>query len=300
MSMMFDKKRIPDLNKVVVDALELFLKKKLPRLQLGDYKRPLVVGSGNSAVTGKIIMKERDAVFADEGNYLDKLKNIRSIDGAILISASGGKHAPVIAKELRKRKIETILMTNNSEALASKFVNQTFVFPKNVEPYTYNTSTYLSMIMSKTKENPKKILLKLKEITTKIPRNFKKYDAYYIMVPEKFDLVREMFVTKFDELFGPMISGRVFTLEQTKHAKTVVQSKKEFFVGLGYENKMFGKHRLNVSLSKNADFGEMIAVGYYIIGYIQNQNKSYFKDNILEYTKKASKIFGQKISPIVK
>ncbi|MAG53075.1 MAG: hypothetical protein CMH62_03885, partial [Nanoarchaeota archaeon] len=220
------------------------------------------------------------------------------IDGAILISASGTKHAPIIAKELRRRK-KTILLTNNHNAPASKFVNKTFVFPKNVEPYTYNTSTYMSILIAKTKENPKKILKQIDKI--KIPKTFRKYDAFYIFVPEKFDLVREMFLTKFDELFGSKISGRVFTVEQTKHAKTVVPSKKEFFIGLGCDDKykMFGKHKMCVPLSPKADYAEVLAVGYYVIGFIQKQHPQYFKDNIEAYTKEASKLFKYEIKPIV-
>lgn len=49
-----------------------------------------------------------------------------------------------------------------------------------------------------------------------------RYDAFYLMVPPALDSIREMFLTKFDELFGPLVSARVFTFEQTKHAKTVL------------------------------------------------------------------------------
>jgi hypothetical protein len=42
-----------------------------------------------------------------------------------------------------------------------------------------------------------------------------------------------MFLTKFDELFGPLMSARMFTFEQTKHAKTVVASEPELFINQG-------------------------------------------------------------------
>ena len=226
--------KLPYLDKVVIDALNLFKKSKLPKLNL-KYKRPLVLGSGNAAVTGRIIFADKDAIFADEGNYKQKLKAIKNIDGAILLSASGGKHAPIIAKDLKKRKIETVLITNNPNAEANQFVKKSFFYPKNTEPYTYNTSTYMGMILGKTKESPQKILNLIKK--TKTPKNLKKFNAFYIIVPTEFDNVRELFQTKFDELFGPIINGRVFTIEQTKHAKTVVPSDKEFFIGICYNNK---------------------------------------------------------------
>ena len=260
--------KLPDLDKVVLDALNLFKKSKLPKLNV-KYKRPLVLGSGNAAVTGRIIFANKDAVFADEGNYKQKIKAIKNIDGAILISASGGKHAPIIAKDLKKRKIETILITNNPTAEANKFVKKTYFYPKNTEPYTYNTSTYMGMILGKTKESPQKIISLIKKIRT--PRNLKKFNAFYIIVPTEFDNLRELFQTKFDELFGPKINGRVFTIEQTKHAKTVVPSDKEFFIGLGYNNKLFGKkqNRLNITLPKSAGPATVMALGYHIIGQIQ-------------------------------
>ena len=290
--------KLPYLDKVVIDALNLFKKSKLPKLNL-KYKRPLVLGSGNAAVTGRIIFVDKDAIFADEGNYKQKLKAIKNIDGAILLSASGGKHAPIIAKDLKKRKIETVLITNNPNAEANQFVKKSFFYPKNTEPYTYNTSTYMGMILGKTKESPQKILNLIKK--TKTPKNLKKFNAFYIIVPTEFDNVRELFQTKFDELFGPIINGRVFTIEQTKHAKTVVPSDKEFFIGLGYNNKLFGKkqNRLNVTLPKSAGPATVMALGYYIIGQIQKQHPNYFKNNITNYTKQTSKMFKSTIKPIV-
>jgi len=294
---MSNPKDLIDLDKCVIDALELFAKHKLKPLNISRFKRPLVVGSGNAAVTGKIIFKDSDAVFADESNYKQKLKSIKDIDGGILISASGGKHAPIIAKELKKRNKKVILITNNKNALAKPYSDKMYVLPKNPEPYTYNTSTYMGIILSKTKENPKTILNHVKKIKTP---NFKKYDSFYIIVPDEFDNLRELFLTKFDELFGPKISGRVFTPDQTKHAKTVVPSDKEMFISIGYDNKIWGKHRYNVKLSKSAKAAEFMAITYYIIGKIQKQNPPYFKNNILAYTQKASKLFNQEISVIVK
>lgn len=295
--MEFDKSKLINLDECVLNALKLFINNGLPELKLERFKRPLVVGSGNAAVTGKILFDDKDAVFADEGNYSQKLDALKEIDGCILISASGGKHAPLIAKEVRKRNLPVLLLTNNKHALAKEFADETYVFPKNPEPYTYNTSTYLGMILAKTKENPKEILDFILQL--KIPNDFSKYDAFFLIVPEEFDLAREMFLTKFDELFGPKISGRVFTPEQTKHAKTVVPSETELFISFGYKNELFGNERLDIPLPENAGYASIIAVVYYLIGHIQKQNLPYYKDNIEAYAKKASEIFGQEIKPIV-
>src|SRR3989344_3343550 len=283
------KEILIDLDIAVIRALNLFSKEKIPKISI-KFKKPLVVGSGNALVAGRILFDEKDSIFADEGNYKNKLKRI---DGAVLISASGGKHSPGIAKYLKKKKIKTILLTNNENALASEFVSKFYVFPKNKEPYTYNTSSYLSMVLGKTKENSKDILKEVKKI--KVP-NLRKYDSYYFVIPRKYELVREMFLTKFDELFGSRITGRVFTIEQTKHAKTIVSSEKELFVYIGEKSEMFGEHKNHFHINpKTLNYGMLIALGYYFIGKIQKQNPDYFKRNIGRYVKEASKLFGQKI-----
>jgi len=262
-------KEFIDLDTCVEDALKLFEKEKIPKISI-SYKRPLVVGSGNAAVTGRIIFADKDAIFADESSYEQKLKSAK-VDGAVLLSASGGKHAPILAKALKKKKISTTLLTNNKDALAIPYVDKSYVFPKNPEPYTYNTSTYLSMIFGKTKEDPKTTQDFIKKsIKNKIP-DFSKYTAFFIIVPNELDSIREMFTTKFDELFGGRINGRVFTEDQVKHAKTLVETNKECFIGLGVNNTDWGLVRYNFPLPKNAKAAAAIAVGYWIIGQIQKQ-----------------------------
>jgi hypothetical protein len=66
--MIFNKKDLIGLEECVINALNLFTKSSLPKLNLGNFKRPLGVGSGNSAVTGKVLLEDKNAIFADEGN----------------------------------------------------------------------------------------------------------------------------------------------------------------------------------------------------------------------------------------
>lgn len=300
----FTANTLPDLDVVTLGALELFSKEKLPFVNFRQFKRPLVVGSGNAAVTGKLLFDDVDAVFADESSYLRKLSAIDSIDGAYLLSASGGKHAIEIAQVLKERGIECILLTNNENAPARQFLpaSSVHVFPKNREPYTYNTSTYMGMILSKTHENPIAISLFINaHVLPLIPSNFSSYDAFYFIVPAEFNDVREMFKTKFDELFGPKLMARIFTLEQTKHAKTVIPLQNELFVSFGEADELFGapQNRLNIPLPEEADYAAMMAIGYVFIGHIQKQLHPYYKERIAAYTKETSEAFGSVISPIV-
>jgi len=299
----FDLKHLPDLDVAVLGALELFQKKEPPELNIKKYKRPLVVGSGNAEATGRIIFEDTDAVFASESNFESKLEHIPDIDGVILISASGGKHAPVIAKYAKDIGKSVILITNNQNAEAAKFIedDKIFVFPKNREPYTYNTSTYMGMILGKTNEDPEKIQKFIQQqIDTLTFPDFSQYNKYFLIIPPKFSGIIRMLEVKFIELFGRKIARDVETSEYMKHAVTVVPSG-ELFVSFGEENTMWGEpdQRLHIPLPENAGYAAMMAIGYYVIAQIQKQHPPYFKDNITLYTEKASNVFGSIINPIV-
>lgn len=296
----FNLKNIPNLDVCVLGALELFSDTKIPKIEV-PFKKPLIVGSGNAEATGKILFEDKDAIFASESNFEEKLKKINLIDGIVLISASGGKHAPIIAKTAKKIGKKVVLITNNQNALAKEYSDRVFVFPKQREPYTYNTSTYIGMILGKTHENPREIydfiISKIDKI--KIP-NFKKYNKYYLIVPTRFSGIIRMLNVKFIELFGRRVARDVETSEYVKHATTVVPSE-ELFISFGEPNNVWGKkkNQLCVPLPENSDYGAMMAIGYYIIGKIQKAHPPYFKNNILDYTKNVSKIFKQEITPIV-
>ena len=174
--------------------------------------------------------------------------------------------------------------------------------PKQMEPYTYNTSTYMSMMLSVSDEKPEKIRSFIEGVVAPlITEKFREQKAFTLILPTKFDVLKGLFMTKFDELFGPELVGRAFTIEQIKHAKTVIPSDKEFFISFGEDNSRYGKeeNRLNVPLPENCGPAGLMAIVYYVIGNIQKQHPPYFKENIVAYTKFASELFGDKIEPIV-
>ena len=299
----FSLKNIPDLDVCVLGALELFMNSKIPKIDL-PYKKPLVVGSGNAEATGRIIFEDKDAVFASESNFENKLKSIKNIDGVVLVSASGGKHAPLIAKISKRYNKHITLLTTNQNASALEYLDKKhkydlFVFPKQREPYTYNTSTYMGMILGKTRENPKQIYNFIKNKIDKMSfPKLSNYNKFYLIIPVEFSGIIRMLNIKFIELFGRKIAREVETEEYIKHATTVVPSK-ELFISFGEKNDKFGKSRLNIPLPKNSDYATMMAISYYVIGKIQKSHPPYFKKNIKKYTDDISKIFKQKINPIV-
>jgi len=302
----FTLDNIPDLDLAVLGALELFQKEPLPKLSLDIYKRPLVVGSGNAEATGKIIFQDFDAIFASESDYEAKLKAIENIDGVVLVSASGEKHAPIIAKTAKKYNKHVTLITNSRDSSANKELDHKheydeYIFPKNREPYTYNTSTYMGMILGYTGENPTEIYTFIQNQLSKVTfPDLARYDKFYLIVPPQFSGIIRMLEVKFIELFGRNIARDVETSEYVPHATTVAPSD-ELFISFGYENKTWGKpeNRLNIPLPENAKYGAMMAVGYYVVSQIQKQHKPYFKENIASYTEQVAKIFGNTINPIV-
>jgi hypothetical protein len=295
---------IPDLDVVTLGALELFAETSVPVVDFKQFNRPLVVGSVNGAIAGELIFSDANSVFADESDYLEKISVNADIDGAFLLSASGAKHAIVIARELTERGIDTVLLTNNNEAPAAQYLQKENVhtFPKNREPYTYNTSTYMGMMLSKTHEDPIALISFIQnQVLPTIPDNLSKYKAFCLIIPPHYNAMSAMFRTKFDELFGPELVGRSFTTEQMKHAKTVVLSDKECFLAFGEENTMFGlpENRITIPLPEGHNLATMLAITYFVIGYIQKQFPPYFKRDIAKYVEGASNIFGAKIDVIV-
>jgi hypothetical protein len=104
---------------------------------------------------------------------------------------------------------------------------------------------------------------------------------------------------KFVEMFGRKVPYSIYSSEYIKHATTVVERKDELYISFGKKNSLWGKNRLHVPLPKDAGYGTMMAISYYIMGQIQKSRPPWFKKNIEDYMKKASKVFGKKMSPIV-
>jgi D-arabinose 5-phosphate isomerase GutQ len=301
-----ETEKLINLDECVLNALKLLADSKtdLPEVDFDSFGKPLVVGSGNAAATGRIIFADKDAVFANESTYETKLKNIPIIDSVALFSASTSKHAPEIASTAKEKNKKVVLLTCNPDATTMKNIDKVYVFPYAPEPYTYNTSTYMGMILAKTKENAQQILDYIRkdvdQVLNEFSPGFDKFDAFFLLVPKEFDLIRIMLQTKFVELFGRRVARDVFTWEQAMHATTLVPYDSELFISFGYENKWWGKHKLHIPLPENAGYAAMMAIGYYVIGKIQVQKPAWFKENVAHYCKEAKKWFGKEMPLIVR
>ncbi len=160
----------------------------------------------------------------------------------------------------------------------------------------------MGMLLSNTQEDPSKIRTYIEsELVPQIPDGLASYTAFYFIIPERFTVMAEMFETKFNELFGPMVPFRVFTNEQTKHAKTVIPLDTELFVSFGEPHPYYGRKggRLSIDVPEWMEAAGFMALVYTFIGNIQKQLPPYYKEHIVEYTKEVSSVFGSAIDPIV-
>jgi hypothetical protein len=300
----FTENSLPDLDIVTLGALELFQENKPKSLDFSKHKKPLVVGSGNAISTAKILFENTSAIFANESDYKEKLENKDlGIDSVYIFSASGGKHAPILAKAAKEKKIPTYLITctNNSQAEEIVGKENATITKKNREPYTYNTSTYLGWVLAKTGEDPKEIQDFIEtKIKPQIPHNFIHYTGYLLVTPDKFVSLNPLFEVKFIELFGRKLARDVKSSEELKHAITVVPSNTELCINFTGNKVDFVGDELKIDIPEHFGQAAMMAITYYIIGFIQKQNQPYFKENIKEYIKRNSVgDFGKAISTIV-
>lgn len=287
----FDENNLLSLDEVVLWALELFENTKLPNIDISDFKRPLVFWSWNAITTAKIIFSRIDALFCDETNFLEYLE--RNIDWVVIMSASWEKHASISAEIAKSRWIKTKLITCNESSTAWDILwkENTFITPKNREPYTYNTSTYLWWVLAYTWEDSKEIKYFIKNTIDPILEkiDFSNYDSYLFVTPDKFSLVNQLFIVKFIELFGRKIARDVFSYEQIKHAITVVSHEKELAISF-WEWEFFYKwNSLKIPLPDNCWLWTMIAIWYYLVGKIQNSYPQYFKESIWRYIEDLNK-----------
>ncbi len=295
---------IISLDEDVLLALDFFIKNPPPLLSVEKFNLPFVVGSGNAYNTGLIIFSGKAALFADESNFkelvraFEKAMQSKLITQAVVISASGGKDSVWEIKLAKKYGLKTTLLTTKSNSDAAKIADEVLVYQSIDEPYTYNTSTYMGMILSETKENPAGI----KSYVTSLlfPENFDSYASYSFVLPDKFMNICPMLDIKKDELFGPQVSVRAFSQGHARHAKFVHRPTNDLVVSIGEKNNYFGhpKHRWDIDLPQAMNFGGIMALTYYIIGKVQKSKPPYFKQNIRNYVNDyGPKAYGTNTKP---
>jgi len=279
-----------NLDQGVIQALNFLQNIKLPVLNTKKFKFPIVVGSGNAFNAGQILFSQQPAFFSDETNFKNdvikykKLIKNKTISEAIIISASGEKDSIWELQLAKKNNLKTVLLTCSPDSNATKIADEVIVYPKINEPYTYNISTYLSMILSAGKDQPKNILKFLQKL--KLRSGFKNFESYSFILPDKFSAITPMLDIKKSELFGSKLSIRSFSFGQARHAKFVIRDKSELVITFGSEKNLYfgeAKSRWQITLPSGVDFAFIFCLTYYLIGQIQKNKPPYFKKNIKKY-----------------
>lgn len=289
------------LDETVIDALTFFEKNKPPQFHVSRYTLPFVVGSGNALNAGKIIFSKHAAIFADESNFQLLMKSYTPVvktgvvKQAVIISASGEKDAVWEVELAKKNGLQTTLLTCAPSSSAAQIADHVLVFKSIAEPYTYNTSTYLGMILSSTHENPKRIRQYVHDI--KLPARFDTYTSYAFILPDAYSHIAPMINIKSDELFGPHLMLRACSQGHARHAKFVHPWHKELVISIGESNTHFGhpRHRWDLKLPASTNFATVMSTCYYLCGKIQSVKPQYFKKNIPNFCKDyGPKAYGRK------
>ena len=123
--------------------------------------------------------------------------------------------------------------------------------------------------------------------------DFSQFSSFFLVIPDEFVLLREMFEVKFIELFGRKVARDIFSYEQMKHATTVVQDSGELFLCFGNDTwVVYGEHQINLPIFDTKWYAAMMLVGYYVIGLIQESLPPYFADSIEDYCVRAKALSG--------
>lgn len=315
----------------------------IPRFEdtpAAKFERPLLIGSGLSENTLAIMYDGQTSFISNESNYqaeFEKWKDV-GVDGIVIMSISGGKHSPSIASWASQQGLDTVLLTCNPQTQVLNDPNiQGVVFPSpsrhatdkktnptsDPEPLTYNFATYTSFMISRTGEDAKKALDYINNVVKPIvdgfheTRDLGSYSSFFGMVSTKFNLLANRGIVKFQELFSQQYGVDFCTVEDAKHAKTVVPTllhpteehtdpnsdtkieyKKELFMTFGTENEVYGnsEDRLNIPLPEGAGYATATAVLYYVVGRIQKELPALYKFNVANYAEVQGQLFGSKMN----
>ena len=280
---------LPTLDEIVLGTLDFFAREAPPVFDISKFSLPLVVGSGNAMHTGKILFSKQAAISADESSFRTVISSYASviekglITDAVVISSSGEKDSIWEIELAKEKKLHTTLLTCKPQSSAAKLADVVYAYKSIAEPYTYNTSTYLGMILSTTGEKAAEIKTFIDQLA--IAPGFDDYLSYAFILPDEYGNVAPMIEIKRDELFGPHVMVRAVTQSHARHAKFVHPWEKELVITLGSENTFFGDpaHRWDISLASQASFGTVIALTYYLCGLIQKAKPDYFMQHIEQF-----------------
>ena len=287
--------RYPSLREVALHAVAHLSRREVPRLPRIPHCS-LIIGSGNAAATGKALYPAM--IHATESDYHEKLSAARHV---VLISASGAKHAPSIARQAREAEKRVLLITTNPDAPAKAYAERTIITPAVEEPYTYNTSTYAGMLAMLPEKHEWKQVHQLDKKSIRIIPGRKPRMITFIL-PARLAWLKDFILTKGDELFAPRIAFRAFTSEEVKHAKTIIPDKREYFILLTTPDRavrILLQERWQTRLIlPEASKAVSLLMTYVLIGRLQEAMPDWFGTHLPAYEKLLQNVFPEQANPL--
>jgi len=182
-------KKIEKLDYYALKAAEDLAKWEYPNLEIKKSSRNIFVGSGDADNTGRILAQNFGGCGFSVVDYKMFFENNPERDSDIyIVNASGAKDGLKMAQWLTENNWQPKLVTSNPEPPAGKFLKSEdiFVFPANIEPPTYNVSTYAAMIYGILREDVAGLADRIKNL--KVP-DLRKYKFIYFLAGDKYEIV---------------------------------------------------------------------------------------------------------------
>jgi hypothetical protein len=310
-----------------IETLDYYVGKGLDFFEAaGDYalalppcKRPLVIGSQSGYWAGVQMFRSARRAFASakevNAQYVIDTE-AASLDGVVLVSATGSRQMVPLADYALKRDLPVYLIVCKANSQVTKEFKSNAKYTEILvggmdrapaEPPTINTNTYGRMLQGVTHEDPRVI----RRLLTAMPKpvgGYTRASALTIIVSDRMEAVGEMVGWKINgEKIGRQAGGIAKYLTNLMHGAFVVDAPGELYVALGLNAKeqaalakvleaVPSERKLTVDLpeGQNGPLAVMLA-GYSIVGRFQEKFPA-FQNNIPHYAQRSAK--WEWISPL--
>lgn len=186
-----NNQKVEKLDYYVTETLNNLDKWTYPDVDIKPDDTNIFLGSGSAACVAQLFTYKLGGLALNASDYKGYFQRSIKKDFATvnIISASGGKDTIAMAEFLNEMGIKPNLITCNDDAPAKLLVNKSFVFPSFIEPPTYNTSTYASMIYWLFNENLDEIKKTISQL--QVP-NLRKYKYIFFLAADKYAIIGDM------------------------------------------------------------------------------------------------------------
>jgi len=292
----------PPLALIVRAGLEFFVRNEarpgfLPEFPYSVDEPVFAVGRGNAERVADLIFANfRNSTVTDQDAFLEHYEKVRAANPrVVLVSSSGGKGLENVMEYFKSTHVPYDLFTCKDGTEVGESADNLYLFPSSDEPFSYNFSTYFSMLLSSFGESPSSIL----ELINSIPE-FDVHTAYAMAAPSRYEKnIRGMFDHKCNELFGGNKKPSLWSESDIDHGAGIVRADGSVIFGVGIPEERseriagyisaYDKERsqtrryISVPFTPEHSYAAYMAVMYHIIGKVQEKMPDLFGQNVEEH-----------------